>query len=415
MLIVDVDLTMKSWLKAGNERFFLILCVMGLFAILSSTLSKNPVLKPFAASLGTPDAFVGFVASISTIPGILVSLPAASLSDIFGRRKVLLFSTFVFASAPFLYLFVTAWWQLLLVRFYHGFATAVFVPVTEATLAEQFPEKRGERISLFSSATAVGRAVAPFLGGYLLFLTDYSFYTLYSAVGIAGVTAFAITLLFLSERKNAAAAAPVATVNATRQVFRGWLRLAKNRGVLFVSFIQASQYYVFGAVEFFLVGYLTEIVGLDAFSIGVIQGSQIVALIAARPFMGRVSDKTSRRIPIITGSVASCLILLAVPFTTQFPILLLLSVAYGIGFAAVISSTSPLISEIVPSSLIGASMGFLSTMMDVGQTLGPIVSGVILAANLQYMGLFASLSLVLLVSGIVFALSKTARKRATIS
>jgi MFS family permease len=405
---------MKLRLKNGNERFFLILCVMGLFAILSSTMSKNPVLKPFAASLGTPEAFIGFVAAASTIPGILVSLPAASLSDIFGRRKVLLFSTFVFASAPFLYLFVTAWWQLLLVRFYHGFATAIFVPVTEATIAEQFPAKRGERISLLSSATAVGRAAAPFLGGYILFLTDYSFYMLYLAVGIAGVTAFAIALLFMSERKNAPVE-PVAAKNATRQVFHGWLQLAKNRGVLFVSFIQASQYYVFGAVEFFLVGYLGEVVGLDAFSIGVIMGSQIVALIAARPFMGRISDKTSRRIPIIAGSVASCLILLAVPFTIQFPILLLLSVAYGVGFAAVISSTSPLISEIMPSSLIGASMGFLSTMMDTGQTLGPIVSGVILAANLQYMGLFASLSLVLLVSGVVFALSKTAKKQATTS
>jgi DHA1 family multidrug resistance protein-like MFS transporter len=161
------------------------------------------------------------------------------------------------------------------------------------------------------------------------------------------------------------------------------------------------------------VGYLGEVVGLDAFSIGIIMGSQIVALIIARPLMGRISDKTSRRIPIITGSVISCLILLAVPFTTQLPILLLLSIGYGIGFAMVISSTSPLISEIVPSSLIGASMGFLSTMMDVGQTLGPIISGVVLAATLQYVGLFASLSLLLIVSAIIFALSKTARKHAT--
>ena len=394
---------MKLRLKNGNERFFLILCVMGLFAILSSTMSKNPVLKPFTVSLGTPGAFVGFVASISTIPGILISLPAASLSDILGRRKVLLFSTFIFASAPFLYLFVTAWWQLLLVRFYHGFATAVFVPVTEATLAEQFPTRRGERISLFSSATAVGRAIAPFLGGYLLFLTDYSYHTLYLAVAIAGCTAFAVTLLFLAERRNAAIAS-VAPKDATRQVFRGWLNIAKNRSVLLVSFVQASQYYVFGAVEFFLVGYLTEVVVLDALSIGVIMGSQIVALIVARPIMGRISDKTGRSVPIIAGSLVGAFLLLAVPFTLQFQLLLLLSVGYGVGFAAVISSTSPLISEVVSSSLIGTSMGFLSTMMDIGQTLGPILSGVILASNLQYLGLFASLSTVLVVSGSVFAM-----------
>ncbi len=100
------------------NAFFVILCIMGLFAILSSTMSKNPVLKPFATSLDTPEDLLGIVASASTIPGILISLPAASLSDIFGRRKILLFSAFVFASAPFLYLGVTSWWMLALVRFY---------------------------------------------------------------------------------------------------------------------------------------------------------------------------------------------------------------------------------------------------------------------------------------------------------
>ncbi len=148
-----------------TDRFFWVLCVMGAFAILSSTMSKDPVLNPFAISLGTPADLTGVIAAASTIPGILVSLPAASLSDVFGRRKLLLFATFVFASAPFLYLFVTAWWQLALVRFFHGFATAIFVPVAEATIAERYPAKRGERISTFNSATYVGRGLAPFLGG----------------------------------------------------------------------------------------------------------------------------------------------------------------------------------------------------------------------------------------------------------
>ena len=123
---------------------------------------QRPMLNPFAISLGTPQSLTGIIAAASTIPGILVSLPAASLSDVYGRRKILLLSTFIFASAPFMYLFVTNWWQLALVRFYHGFATAIFVPVAEATIAEQYPTKRGERISDFNSATYVGRGIAPF-------------------------------------------------------------------------------------------------------------------------------------------------------------------------------------------------------------------------------------------------------------
>ena len=319
--------------KLTTKAFFLVICIMGLFAILSSTMSKNPVLKPFATSLGTPDDLLGIVASASTIPGILISLPAASLSDVFGRRKVLLFAAFVFASAPFLYLGVSSWWMLALVRFYHGFATAIFVPVAEASIAEMFPAKRGERISIFNSATAVGRALAPFLGGYILFATDQSFFTLYVSVGIAGVTAFVIALLFLAERT-------IPMERSARRMFSGWQQIISNTAVLGVSFVQAVQYYVFGAVEFFLVGYLTDVVGLDLFSIGVITGSEIVALVIARPFIGRVSDKIGRTKPIVTGIIASCLLVAAIPFTTQFPLLLALAVGYGVAFATVLSSTS---------------------------------------------------------------------------
>jgi MFS family permease len=87
----------------------LVACIVGAIAILSSTMSKNPVLNPFADSLGTPDALMGVVAAASTLPGVLISFPAGSLSDRWGRRRVVLASCVVFASAPFLYLAVTAW------------------------------------------------------------------------------------------------------------------------------------------------------------------------------------------------------------------------------------------------------------------------------------------------------------------
>jgi len=383
---------------------------MGLFAILSSTMSKNPVLKPFATSLETPEGFwLGFVASASTIPGILVSLPAASLSDILGRRKVLLVSAFVFASAPFLYLLIAVWWQLILVRFYHGFATAIFVPVTEASIAEQFPTKRGERISLFSSVTTVGRGIAPFLGGYILFLTDYSYHTLYLAVGVAGATAFITALLFLAERKHFTVQQGDSKETVLR-MFRGWSGVARNRGVLMVSFIQASQYYVYGAVEYFLVGYLKEVVEFDSFLIGIIMGSQVVAVILAQPFMGRISDRVGRRFPIVVGSIVSGVPLLAIPFATQFPVLLFLAVMYGFGFATVTASTPALVSELVSSSLVGTAMGFLGAIMDVGQTLGPIITGMILATALGYKGSFSALTIVLVVFCLIFVVSRVAKK-----
>jgi len=394
-----------------KESVFLTLCIMGFFAILSSTMSKSPVLKPFSLSLGTPTDWTGVVAAASTIPGILISLPAASLSDIYGRKKILLIAGLVFASAPFLYLLITIWWQLILVRFYHGFATAVFVPVVEAAIAELFPTKRGERISLFSSATYVGRIIAPALGGYILFATVNDFHTLYLAVGVAGVTAVIMALPFVAEKGQPEAPREARTENTVRRLLRGWGTVGRNRGVLLVSFVQACQYYAYGAAEFYLAGYLPEVAHIDNFSTGIIIASIIGVAIFARPYMGRVSDRIGRRIPTVAGCIISGLPLFAIPFVTDLWVLLLLVLVYGFGFATVLSSTSAWVSDLVPKELVGTSMGFLDTVMDVGQTLGPIISGFILASSLRYAGVFPSLSLVLIAAGLIVALSSTAKTK----
>jgi MFS family permease len=395
---------------AVKDPLFIVLCIMGGFAILSSTMSKNPVLNPFALSLGSPEGLTGIIAASSTIPGILISLPAASLSDVLGRRKMLLLSTFVFASAPFLYLFVTNWWQLALVRFYHGFATAIFVPVAEATIAERYPAKRGERISTFNSVTAVGRGLAPFLGGSILFVTNYGFHTLYLAVAIAGLTSFVIALLLLSEKRTTNTI-PLERKFSGRRMLSGWGQVARNRGALLVSLVQACQYYVYGVVEFYLVQYMQLAAGFNALQIAVVMGFQIVSLIVSRPFLGRFSDKGSRRLPIVLGCLISACLLVLVPFSTEFVVLLAVSVGYGLGFAMVISSTTPLMSELIPSNLVGTSMGFLSTVMDIGQAIGPIISGIIIASALAYTGLFSSLTILLAVSAAAFFVSGIAKTK----
>lgn len=387
---------------------FWTLCIVGFFAILSSTMSKNPVLNPFARALGTPDSLMGFVASASTIPGILASLPAASLSDRFGRRRVLFASGIVFASAPFLYLLVTSWWQLALVRFYHGFATAMFVPVGNAFVAELFPSSRAERISIFSSATIVGRTIAPFMGGYILFVTNNGFHELYLAVGIAGVAAF-VTALLLMKEKSQTSGGGLTSHRVGSGLMEGWAAVAGNRKTLVVSLVEAAQYYAFGATEFFLVGYLKEVAHFDSLSQGMILGSQLAMIPLLKPLMGRLSDKVGRTIPIVSGSLVGAFALGVISLTVQFPMLLLISILYGFGFSMVTASTPALISELADKALVGTSMGFLATIMDLGQTLGPIITGIILGVGLGYLGSFTALTVILIVTCGVFVASGAGR------
>ena len=385
----------------GNEVFFIILCVMGAFAILSSTMSKNPVLNPFAENLGTPEAFMGFVAAASTLPGVLISFPAGSLSDIVGRRKILLVSAIIFASAPFLYIFINSWWQLILVRFYHGFATAIFVPVARAALAEYYPSRRGEKISTFTSATIVGRSIAPFLGGFILSLTLWNYRMVYLAVGLFGVLTLAAGLI-LSRRVTDK---PVRRSEKRRNVgkLEGFRMVLRNHSILIASVTEAAARYVYGALEFFLVGYLKNVAKMDPSLIGIIMGMQLILIPIINPFMGRLSDKVGRKIPIIGGLVLGGISILAIPYNIQFIPLLLISVTFGLCFSMIISSAPALVGDLADKESYGAAMGFLATIMDIGQMAGPIFTGFIMA-SFGYSGSFFSLGAVLIAVSVAFSI-----------
>jgi Arabinose efflux permease len=177
-------------LKLARPSFFVLIALVGAFAIFSSTLSKTPVLPLFAQALHASPAQTGWIVMASTLPGILISYPAGALADRIGRRRVLLASLWVFASAPLLYLGVHSVAQLIAVRFYHGFATAIFGTVAMAAIAARYPNERAARLSTYSSLTIAGRSAAPFVGGALLSLASFS--AVYIACAISGVLALLI-------------------------------------------------------------------------------------------------------------------------------------------------------------------------------------------------------------------------------
>ena len=113
-------------------------------AYCSYAICRTPLLPLFARDLGAGPSLVGFVMGASTLTGILLELPAGALSDLLGRRRLLLAGALVFASLPFTYLAVSTLTVLIAVRFVHGSATAVFGPVASASLSDIAPPaKRG--------------------------------------------------------------------------------------------------------------------------------------------------------------------------------------------------------------------------------------------------------------------------------
>ena len=383
----------------SEARFFVIIALVGGFAILSSTMSKTPVLPLFAEALKATPSEIGWIVMASTLPGVLVSYPAGVLSDILGKRRLLVTSLVVFATAPFLYLLVANAWQLMVVRFYHGFATAIFGTVASAAIAERYVADRAARLSTYSSVTIVGRSIAPFLGGALISLA--SFRAVYLACAVSGVIAFAAGLLLRDKHD---------TRTPRRELPRFWPSLVtvlKDRGILLVSTVEAAQYLVFGAVEAFLALYASSL-GIPAWQIGVILGVQLVSIVFAKPIMGRLSDRVGRPAVIVPGLLVGAVSVALFPLAGGFVSLTVLSLVFGTGFATVTSSTTALVADLTQDGRYGASMGVLRTVMDVGQSIGPVLTGFIIGIA-GYGSAFGTLAAVLVLASLLLgALPKPA-------
>lgn len=375
-----------------RASYFALIALVGGLAILSSTLSKTPVLPLFAKALGATPAEIGWVVMASTIPGILISFPAGALSDYLGKRRIILASLFIFASAPFLYLVVHEIWQLVAVRFYHGFATAIFGTVVSAAIAERYLHDRATKLSIYSSVTIVGRSMAPFLGGLLISLA--SFGAVYIACALSGVLALLAGVLLPGDTR---VAAPRGAVPRFWKSLRGVLR---DRRIMLTSLVEAAQYLVFGAVEAFLAVYAAAL-GIPAWQIGVILGVQLVSIVFVKPLMGNMSDRIGRKRVIIPGLLLGAASVALLPVLPYFSGLMVLSLLFGIGFAAVTSSTSALVADYTKNGAYGSSMGVLSTLMDVGQSIGPPLTGWVIGYY-GYTDAFLMLAVVLLVSAALF-------------
>ena len=395
----------KKVVKTLKITSFFIISFIGFFALFSSTMSKSPILPLFAKSLITlkfEEQFFGYIIAASTVPGILVSMIAGRLSDVYGRRKLILVSTVIFATAPIFYFFAINIWILMIIRFYHGFSTAIFVPVATAAIAESYPEKKGTFISSFSSITLVGRFLAPITGGTILFLTSNYYYGVYIGCAISGTIALAlVVLLFRVRIPQTEFAQEVKKTSLTiKEFLRGFKDVLTHKIILSTSIVQASQYFAFGIIEAYIILHADSL-HFNAWLIGLIPAILILMLFVFKPLMGYFSDKFGRRFIILAGLLLGGCVSWVIPFTINYIGVIITLCGFGIGMAMVVSSTTAYVSDLSKKEDYGTAIGTLSTIMDIGQTLGPILSGYILIA-FSFGGVFLLVSIVLILSALIF-------------
>ncbi len=356
-----------------RQRNFIYITVADFLVRTAYQMGKTPLLPIFAAALGATDAFLGFIVSVSTLTGMVLKPFIGILSDRWGRRWWLIAGTAFFAGVPFLYRFVTTPEQLFALRILHGTATAIYGPVTIAYVVEQGDQRRAERLGWFGLARSGGYIVGPALAGWLLLFLEPA--QVFTVSGLMCLAAF-VPVWLLQETVPAAVRPRVALREQVRQALAAGSR---TPALWLAGGLEAASYTALYASKAFLPLFALSL-GINVALVGAFFAVQEAVNVIGKPYAGRLADRVGYRRAIALGmAVMGC----GLPLLGAIlgPVsLLALAVWIGLGQALVFAATTPLVASQTEAEHMGAGMGLLGTLENLGKVAGPIAGGLLVQA-----------------------------------
>jgi len=180
------------------------LYAFGLTSFLNDTATEMAywVLPAFLVSLGAGPAQLGLIEGVAESVASFAKLFSGYITDRIDRRKPLVVAGYAVANAvkPMLAL-VSAWWQILLIRFSDRLAKGVRGAPRDVMVAESVPKERlGSAYGLIQSMDSAGAIAGPLAA--LLLLAHYGIRSVFWAAAIPGALCVMVALFGIRETKH---------------------------------------------------------------------------------------------------------------------------------------------------------------------------------------------------------------------
>jgi MFS family permease len=251
-----------------------------------------------------------------------------------------------------------------------GLGWAMFATVaTTATVSLPASQRRGRALSLLLISETAGLLLGSATGGWL-----------YQGIGAASPFLFEAACMVVAALTVLRwASVPSAPPASQRPKDRRALRMVLNTpGVVLMGVTSALLTGIqVGVLVFLFPLYLFTRAGLGPKAVGTVVSLSVLGRLGALWLGGTVSDRWGRMRVLIPGLVAYAA-LLACTSQLTWPIVLgVCSLAIGATAGFVASIPTTLTSDQVEPALQGIAIGWIRTMSDSGQIIGPLVMGAV--------------------------------------
>jgi len=357
-------------------------------------------------TLGASTIEIGLISGVRSAQNMIFALPGGLLADKYGRKKVIVYGTFLNTFSPVIYFLAPTWHWIMVAAFFEGM-TSIYMPAFTAMVADSMPAKRrGAGYGVYSMITSFPSMVSPLIGGIVMDSFGY----------VEGLRIFLILQVFVSlaityVRWKLTEETVLSKTASRRPMFSREVIFGQEKPIKVMLVVAVIGSFSARLVMDFMNLYALDVVKISNTQLGLIStGVGLLTAVLALPG-GILSDKYGRKNNIMLARVTNPLTQWALIFATDFPSYALTRYANGAASAlggAMMGAGGPswnaLIADIVPpekrATVIGtqntvtAIIGIPSAMLGgwMWQTISPqtpfMVSGLLglVAAGIFWVG-----------------------------
>ncbi|HUS69590.1 MAG TPA: MFS transporter [Anaerolineae bacterium] len=332
--------------------------------------SITPAFPRIVEELGISPQAVGYLITAFTLPGVLLTAFLGILADQFGRKRVLVPALLIFAIAGTACAFARDFRLLLLLRFLQGAGAAGLGAINVTIIGDLYTgQERVAAMGCNSSVLSVGTASYPAIGGALATLGwFYPFLLPLAAIPVA------VAVLFSLENPE-----PSRSQDFRQYLADAWKVMANRRVAALFALGTLTFIIYYGSYLAYFPLLITDTFGVSLFVVGLIVSAASVATALASSQSGRLAGMFSARALIGISCLLYAVPLLAIPMVSRVWLYLIPVSIFGVAQGINMPSLMTLLAEQAPMDQRGAVMSVNGMVLRLGQTLGPLVMGVVLS------------------------------------
>jgi ACDE family multidrug resistance protein len=330
--------------------------------------SISPAFPSIVKALNISETEVGVLITAFTIPGVILTPFIGVLADRVGRKWVVVPSLFLFGLAGAACALVKDFNVLIVLRVVQGSGAASLATISLVLIGDLFEgERMAAAVGLNASTLNTGLAFYPLIGGALATLGwNYPFLLPLLAIP----TALAI-IVWLDNPE------PKSRENLRQYLGNTWRYIMNIR--VASAFVAGVILFliVYGPYQTYLSLYLDGAFGASSFLIGVILFTMAItsALVASQ--LGKILRVLSVPRLVELGFLLEAVSLVLIPLWPRVELILISTLVAGLAMGILLPSLMTYLTGVAPAENRAGVLSVNSMMLRLGQTLGPLLFGVV--------------------------------------